>query len=126
MNSLSDESSIVRMTPRGIAVTEDARAIAGARAAFRRENYLRIPRFIQTDLLAELRKYLRAAHFEPGEYVGVGSDLVSWNSPVAGALHLLMNDSRLSKLIERVSGCGLGRQFYRTPLSDGRAFRDGL
>jgi hypothetical protein len=53
-----------------------------------------------------MRKYLRAAHFEESEYGGVGSDLVSWNSPVAGALHLLMNDPRLLKFIQRVSGCG--------------------
>lgn len=95
---------IIWMTPRGIFIGADAATIRQARAKFKRENHLRISGFIQPELLAEMRKYLRSARFEESEY-GVGSDLVSWHSPVAGALHLLMNDPRLLKFIQRISGC---------------------
>jgi hypothetical protein len=99
--------AIARMTAGGIvlgAKTEDWRR---TRAIFRRENYLRIPEFIEPGLLEVMRKYLRRAHFEESEYGAVGRDLALWNSPVAGALHLLMNDSALLDFVRRLSGCGL-------------------
>jgi hypothetical protein len=96
----------MRMTPRGIVINADAATMRRLRAKFHRENYLRIAGFIEPDLLAEMRKSLRTARFEEREYGGVGSDMVAWNSSVAGAMHLLMNDPRLLKFVERVSGCG--------------------
>jgi 2OG-Fe(II) oxygenase superfamily/Coenzyme PQQ synthesis protein D (PqqD) len=100
------DAPIARMTTRGIvtgAKTEDWRRI---RATFKRENYLRIPGFVEAELLAVMRKYLRSAHFEESEYGAVGRDLALWNSPVAGALHLLMNDPALLDCVRRISGCG--------------------
>jgi hypothetical protein len=100
------DAPIARMTARGIvlgAKTGDWRRI---RATFKRENYLRIPGFIEPELFEVMRKYLRRAHFEESEYGAVGRDLALWNSPVAGALHLLMNDPALLDCMRRISGCG--------------------
>jgi hypothetical protein len=93
------------MTARGITIgpkREDWRQI---RARFKGDNYLRIPGFIEPGLLEVMRKHLQHAHFEESEYGAVGRDLALWNSPVAGALHLLMNDPALLDCVWRISGC---------------------
>jgi 2OG-Fe(II) oxygenase superfamily/Coenzyme PQQ synthesis protein D (PqqD) len=96
---------IARMTPRGITISETV-DWRGIRAKFKRENHLRIPGFVEPGLLEVVRKYLQKAQFEESEYGAVGRDLALWNSPVAGALHLLMNDPALLKCVRRISGCG--------------------
>jgi hypothetical protein len=94
------------MTPRGIKIGAEAEDWRGIRAKFKRANHLRIPGFIEPGLLEVMRKYLQRAQFEESEYGAVGRDLALWKSPVAGALHLLMNDPALLKCVRRISGCG--------------------
>jgi Coenzyme PQQ synthesis protein D (PqqD)/2OG-Fe(II) oxygenase superfamily len=94
------------MTPRGIVVTAKPEDWQRIRTAFKRENYLRVPGFIEPGLVEVMRKCLQRAHFEESEYGAVGRDLALWNSPVVGALHLLMNDRALLDFIRRISGCG--------------------
>ena len=99
------ETPFMRMTPRGITISETV-DWRGVRANFKRANHLRIPGFIEPGLFEVMRKYLQKAQFEESEYGAVGRDLALWNSPVAGALHLLMNDPALLKCVRRLSGCG--------------------
>lgn len=94
------------MTPRGVEIRKKPEDWRGVRATFKRENYLRISGFIEPGLLEVMRKYLQRAHFEESEYGAVGRDLALWNSPVVGALHLLMNDPALLDFVRRISGCG--------------------
>jgi hypothetical protein len=105
------DTPIARMTARGITLTARPEDWRRVRAIFKRENYLRIPGFVEADLLAVIRKYLRRAHFEESEYGAIGRDLALWNSPVAGALHLLMNDPALLDCVRRISGCGPAGSF---------------
>ncbi|HTT77904.1 MAG TPA: PqqD family peptide modification chaperone [Candidatus Binataceae bacterium] len=96
----------MRITPRGIVNSANADDLRHIRSTFKRENYLRIPAFIEPRLLAVILKYLQRAHFEQSEYGEVGRELALWNSPVVGALHLLMNDPALLEFVRRISGCG--------------------
>ncbi|HUN59078.1 MAG TPA: PqqD family peptide modification chaperone [Candidatus Binataceae bacterium] len=94
------------MTARGIVVAANPEDWRRIRTSFKLENHLRIPGFIEPELLEVMRKYLRRARFEESEYGTVGRDLALWDSPVAGALHLLMNDPALLDFARRISGCG--------------------
>jgi len=104
-NEATHDIPIARMTPRGIKIGAEAADWRGIRAKFKRANHIRIPGFIEPGLLEVMRKYLQRAQFEESEYGAVGRDLALWNSPVAGALHLLMNDPALLKCVRRISGC---------------------
>ena len=100
------DEPIARMTASGISISAKPADWRRIRATFKRENYLRIPGFVQPGLLEVMRKYLRRSHFEESEYGAVGRDLALWSSPVTGALHLLMNDPALLDCVRRISGCG--------------------
>lgn len=74
-----------------------------ARFAFKRDHYVHIARFVEPALLGIMLKHLRHAHFDESEY-GVGSDFTAWESPVSGALHLLMNDPALLRFVRSLTG----------------------
>jgi len=93
------------MTARGVVIGATPSELRRARYAFKRDNHVRIARFIEPALLGTMHKHLRRAHFEESEYAAVGRDLAVWDSPVDGALHLLMNDPSLLRFVSSLTGC---------------------
>src|SRR6266446_5371798 len=111
--------SPITMT-RGGAVTRfsDA-ALRRFAAEFDRCHCVRVPRLVESDLLAELRERVEQSAFRERVHEGIdaNSELCMNDDSVCGALQFLFNGRELFRFVESLSGCG------RIGCFDGRVYR---
>ncbi|MEZ4300284.1 MAG: 2OG-Fe(II) oxygenase [Polyangiaceae bacterium] len=101
-------------------IVEENEAVLGALSEeFGARHALILRGFLEGAFLSKLQASLRASMFEPKSHEGVGTELVSWDSPAADALMFVMNDPRLFSVIRRIAGlgeigCFVGRLYRMT------------
>jgi len=92
-------------TRSGIRVHADPARVAALREEFAARHVLRLPRFLDTELLDRARREIDAGTFVPREDEGIAVEL---NLPESRALDLLlfaMNSAELFAFIREVTNC---------------------
>ncbi len=96
------------------------RELEAAREVFLRDHCVKVPRFLASDLFAELLAEMRPEDFYERTHKGFGSEAsLRYDSPVVALLWLLANDDRLFRFVEALAGCAaigsfLGRVYRFT------------
>jgi hypothetical protein len=99
-------------------VTGSETALATAQEAFSTNHCVKVPGFLAGDLLSEILAQIRQEDFYERAQEGLGSEAcLEQNSPIPALLWLLINDDRVFRVIEAVTGCPPIGSFY------GRVYR---
>jgi hypothetical protein len=83
--------------------------IADMRAHFERHHWVKLPRVISPELLADVQARLARAEFVETAHPGVvppSLDLCMVPCALSGLLELVFNDAAVFTIVERVTGCG--------------------
>ena len=75
------------------------------RRSFEAAHVIRLPRFVDTDLLELVRQTVRRAHFSHREDEGFAREACMDQNSTLGLLFLIMNDPKLFDVIRRITGC---------------------
>jgi 2OG-Fe(II) oxygenase superfamily len=81
-------------------------ALEAAREVFSANDYVKVARFLAGDLFAEILAKIQADDFYERTQEGLGSEAnLRQDSPITALLWLLVNDDRLFRVVETVTGC---------------------
>jgi hypothetical protein len=83
----------------------DEEQVASHRVHFARHGWTRLANFLDGALVQEIATALDDAAFQPDEHKDIGRDERMENRAIDGLLHFAVNDPRLFKLVERITGC---------------------
>jgi 2OG-Fe(II) oxygenase superfamily len=93
-------------------------AVSDLRRDFTRRHCVRLPALIEPVLLARLQAEIARTAFHEREHPGIARELcMEQPGTCAGMLHFAVNDDRMFRLVEDVSGCRPIRRF------SGRVYR---
>jgi hypothetical protein len=81
-------------------------ALEAARGAFSANHCVKVPGFLARDLFAEILAQIRPDDFYERAHEGLGSEAcLKHDSPMLALLWLLVNDDRIFRVVEAVTGC---------------------
>lgn len=80
--------------------------LRAVRRHFDQRNFIRLPGFVDREMLRVVWRGMRDGDFHSASYAGVGKDLKLRNPALWSVLYLFMNDPRLFRFIRRAIGCG--------------------
>ncbi len=109
---------LARLTRLGFSSDATPAQMRSAREHFEQHDYLRLPGFVEPGFFRVIQRYLRSARWEETEW-NVGQDLTLRNNPLVDVFYVMLNDPKLFRLLERITGCGPLRCFK------GRLYRMG-
>lgn len=81
------------------------------RRMFDEQHALRLPGFLDSDLLAYVHQSIRAASFYQRDHEDIAREACMSDNPMLAMMCLVMNDTRLFEVIRRVTGCASIRFF---------------
>jgi hypothetical protein len=111
---------IVQLTKRGVRVADSSGGVERLRAAFARDDFVRLPRFLPNDLLDTVSREVERSAFYERTHSGIDDNkelCMRTNTIAAGLLHVLLNSEELFDVVEQVTGCG------RIGCFEGRVYR---
>lgn len=94
------------MTRASLICTEPPHALASLRRSFDARHAVRLPGFLDADLVSEAHRAIRQAIFHDHDDGGIARERRMSDDALLALMRLIMNDSRLFELIRRISGCG--------------------
>lgn len=97
---------VICISHRGTERLGTAEDIARARTQFGREGYLKLPRFVEPRLLAQLLDAVDRAEYYERTHHGIGVELCAHPGVLTGTLELVCNDSELYTAIADLTACG--------------------
>jgi 2-oxoglutarate-Fe(II)-dependent oxygenase superfamily protein len=96
---------MLQLTRAAVVCTEPPEALETMRRSFDASHAMRLPRFLDADLLEQVRQAVRHAHFYDREDEGLAREQCMDGNSILGLLLLIMNDPALFDVIRRVTGC---------------------
>ena len=75
------------------------------RRTFDEQHALRLPRFLDSDLLAYVHQSIRAANFYERDHEDIAREACMHDNPMLAMMCLIMNDGRLFEVIRCITGC---------------------
>jgi hypothetical protein len=96
---------MLQLTRAALVCTEPPEALETMRRSFDASHAIRLPRFLDADLLEEVRRAVRHAHFYDREDEGLARERCMDANSILGLLLLVMNDPALIDVIRRITGC---------------------
>jgi hypothetical protein len=108
---------MLQLTSRGAAARSSAPDVAALRTEFRDKRCVRLRSFIEPRLMARLQAQVAGATFADRAHGRISTELCMQPHACVGALHFLVNDPAVFRLVEELSGCRGLRTFI------GRVYR---
>lgn len=105
LHNLAMDDAVVLATRRGIRVRADAARIDALRDAFARDHVIRLPHFLEHDLLARVQDAIDDGAFIVREDAGIAVELCLEPSRALDILMFVMNAPQLFELVRAISGC---------------------
>lgn len=96
---------MLQLTRAAFVCTEPSGALDAMRRSFAAAHVIRLPRFVDTDLLELVRQTVRRARFSDREDEGFAREACMDHNSTLGLLFLIMNDPKLLDVIRRITGC---------------------
>jgi hypothetical protein len=96
---------MLQISRSGVVVSGSEADIERARADFEKQDWVRLPAILDRELLEIAQSQLCASQFEE-KTANLYRELTVADSALPFALLLLLNNARLFKLIEEITGCG--------------------
>jgi hypothetical protein len=96
---------MLQLTRAALVCTEPPEALDAMRRSFEAAHVIRLPRFVDPELLELVRQTVRRAHFSDREDEGFAREACMEHNSTLGLLFLVMNDPRLFDVIRRITGC---------------------
>ena len=97
---------MIHMTRRGVVIPGSDDDFEAARRVFAARHCLTLEGFVDSDLLAVVRRALAVAPFHDRRHDGIGTELCLSEGPLSAALEFLWNSPVLSAAVDRITGCG--------------------
>lgn len=97
---------MIHMTRRGVVIPGSDDDFEAARRVFAARHCLTLEGFVDSDLLAVVRRALVVAPFHDRRHDGIGTELCLSEGPLSAALEFLWNSPVLSAAVDRITGCG--------------------
>ena len=94
------------MTRRGVVIPGSDDDFEAAKRVFAAWHCLTLEGFVDSDLLAVVRRALAVAAFHDRRHAGIGTELCLSEGPLSAALEFLWNSPVLSAAVDRITGCG--------------------
>src|SRR6185503_10235696 len=107
-------------TRSGLVVSASPEDLERLRTEFHRQHCLRLPGFVEPNLLHSVQEQLERATFDEKVHRNVGVELCMTNNVTLSLLFFLTNDPRLFEFVRQLSGCErigcfLGRVYRMVP-----------
>ena len=99
------DDAVVVATRRGIVVRADAARVGALRDAFARRHVVRLPHFLEDDLLARVQSSVDEGTFAPREDAGIAVELCLEPSRALDILTFVMNAPQMFDFVRAISGC---------------------
>jgi hypothetical protein len=96
---------MIRITKLGTIFSGSQEDVASLRQQLDREQCIRLPKYLDSELVPLIQPLIDCAEFKPESYDRVGSELHMMANPVWDLLHFLANDPQLFRFVRRVTGC---------------------
>ncbi|HYS25240.1 MAG TPA: 2OG-Fe(II) oxygenase [Vicinamibacterales bacterium] len=96
---------MLQLTRAAFVCTEPPEALDAMRRSFEAAHVIRLPRFVDPELLELVRQTVRRAHFSDREDEGFAREACMDHDSTLGLLFLVMNDPKLFDVIRRITGC---------------------
>src|ERR1041385_2731652 len=96
---------MLQLTRSMFVCTETPDSLSSMRCTFDEQHALRLPRFLEPDLLAYVHQSIRAASFYERDHEDIAREACMCDNPMLALLCLIMNDTRLFDVIRRITGC---------------------
>jgi 2OG-Fe(II) oxygenase superfamily len=97
---------MIHMTRRGVVIPGSDDDFEAAERVFAARHCLTLEGFVDSDLLAVVRRALAVAPFHDRSHDGIGTELCLSEGPLSAALEFLWNSPVLSAAVDRITGCG--------------------
>lgn len=90
------------------------------RTQFDTEHCVRLPGFLDAELLSSVQKHIERARFDVRVHQNIGVELCSTDDVTLSLLYFVSNDPRLFDVIRQITGCGrigcfVGRVYRMVP-----------
>lgn len=113
-----DRQPLAQLTESGFMLSYSPEEVAALRAEFDGRHAIRLPRFLDPELLALVQRHISQGSFYTRAHGRVGLELCLSPGITYGILHYLMNNNpSLFRFVETITGCG------RIGLFTGRVYR---
>ena len=96
---------MLQLTRAAFVCTEPPEALDALRRSFEAAHVIRLPGFVDPELLELIRQTVRRAHFSEREDEGFAREACMDHNSTLGLLFLVMNDPKLFDVIRRITGC---------------------
>lgn len=84
---------------------ETSDSLSSMRRTFDEQHALRLPGFLDSDLLGYVHQSIRGASFYERDHEDIAREACMSDNPMLAMLCLIMNDRRLFDVIRRITGC---------------------
>lgn len=110
---------MLQLTKSGPIFLGSARDVERLQLQFQQQNFIRLPQFLNAELLNLIQERLNGAEFYERVHEGIGTnrELCMHANFLQGFLHFLLNAQEVFHLIEQISGCDQINSF------EGRVYR---
>jgi hypothetical protein len=96
---------MLQLTRSSFVCTETYDSLSSMRRTFDEQHALRLPRFLDSDLLAYVHQSIRAANFYERDHEDIAREACMHDNPMLAMMCLIMNDGRLFEVIRCITGC---------------------
>jgi hypothetical protein len=96
---------MLQVTRSPLVCTESPEALARMRRSFDEHHAIRLPRFLHPDLVALVQHAIRDTSFYDRVHDDIAREQCMSDNSTLAMLWLLMNDTRLFDVIQRITGC---------------------
>ncbi|MCU1383745.1 MAG: hypothetical protein JWL71_2442 [Acidobacteria bacterium] len=105
------------LTKHGVAWPETGESLAALTAAFSRSQCVQLPSLLDPSLVTWAQQAIARGRFRDKTHGEAATELCLDADPCVGALHFLVNDPAVYRLVEALAACGPVRSFF------GRVYR---
>jgi hypothetical protein len=96
---------MLQLTRSRFICTETPDSLSFLRRTFHEQHAIRLPRFLDSDLLAYVHGSIRAASFYERDHEDIAREACMRDNPMLAMMCLIMNDTRLLEAIRGIAGC---------------------
>ena len=111
---------MVQLTRSGPVISPSVPAVDRLRAQFDSEHCVRLPGFLDAELLSSVQTHIERARFDVRVHQNIGVELCLTGDVTLSLLYFVSNDPRLFDVIRQITGCGrigcfVGRVYRMVP-----------
>ena len=96
---------MLQLTRSRLVCTETPDSLSSMRRTFGEQHALRLPRFLDPDLLAYIHQSIRVASFYERDHEDIAREACMNDNPMLAMMCLIMNDTRLFDVVHSITGC---------------------